>query len=130
MKNLIIRRYLVIFFNIVKLNMTKEDREFLKKQFKEEREYFDRNFKEMEKRLDDLNGWTIVADKKFKLIEKKFSEVDEHFDKIEKYITNRFADLEEKIDVFFEEMDTIRKISQLHTIKIGRIETGYNLKDK
>jgi hypothetical protein len=71
-----------------------------------------------------------LIDEKFLLIEEKFLEIENPFDNLEQYVTTRFAEIEKKIDVSLEETNTLRKVSQLHTIKIGRIETGYNLKDK
>ena len=106
--------------------MTKEDRKFFNTKFKD----IDKRFDRIESRLDNLEEWTGIADKKFDLIENKFAEVDSHFDKLEMYLATRFAEVERKLDNFFEELDTIRKVSQIHTIKIGRIETGYKYKDR
>jgi predicted nucleic acid-binding Zn-ribbon protein len=120
--------------------MTKEDQKFFNTKFDKIDNRFDKieqrldkienRLDKVESRLDNLEEWTELADKKFDLIEKKFVEVDNRFDKLEKYVTTRFAEIEEKVEEFLIEMDTLTQISQLHTIKIGRIETGYNLKDK
>jgi hypothetical protein len=124
--------------------MTKEDREYFERKFKEDREYYDKKFSgidkrfdnietrldSIEERLDKLEDWTVIADKKFDLIEKKFVEVDEHFDKLETYLATRFAEVESKIDNFFEEIYNIRKLTELHTVKIGRLEVRYKNNDR
>jgi formyltetrahydrofolate synthetase len=110
--------------------MTKEDKKFFNTKFKEEREYIDKRFDRIESRLDNLEEWTGIADKKFDLIEKKFVEVDNHFDKLEMYLATRFAEIEKKIDEFFEEIYYMRKVAELHTVKIGRLEVRYKNEDR
>lgn len=126
--------------------MTKEDKKFFNTKFKEEREYIDKRFDSIESRLDKVEGrldkienrldnleeWTVIADKKFDLIEKKFElienkfiEIDSRFDKLEMYLATRFAELEKKVDEFFEEIYYMRKVAELHTVKIGRLEVRY-----
>jgi chromosome segregation ATPase len=142
--------HFVIYPNIVEYNMTKEDRDFLKKQFKEERKYYDKKFEKIDKRFDKIEGrldkvdgrldvietrldnlekWTTIADKKFDLVEKKFVDVDERLDKLERYITRRFGEIDSKLDEFFEEIYYMRKVAELHTVKIGRLEVRYKNKD-
>jgi hypothetical protein len=120
--------------------MTKEEKKFFNTKFDSIDKKFDsidkrfdsidKRFDKIESRLDKLEEWTKIADKKFDLIEHKFVEIDNRFDQLEKYVASRFAEFERKLDTFIEELDTIRKVSQIHTIKIGRIETGYSLKNK
>jgi hypothetical protein len=45
-------------------------------------------------------------------------------------MATRFAEVEVKLDEFFEEIYYMRKVAELHTVKIGRLEVRYNNEDR
>jgi peptidoglycan hydrolase CwlO-like protein len=98
-----------------------EQRKYFEKKFKN----IDKRFEKIEKRLDDIEERLDIVDKKFDIIEKKFQEVDKRFDKLENYLTTRFLETDSKIGEVLEEVNFMRKLGELHTVKIGRLETNY-----
>ena len=102
------------------------------KQFKEIDKRFtkiDKRLDSIETRLENLERLEGIADKKLDFIEEKFKEVDERFDRLENYITSRFIETDSKIDEVLEETNFMRKLGELHTIKIGRLETNYKTRN-
>ena len=107
--------------------MTKEDKKYFNSKFKEEREYIDNRFDKVEKRLDKIEERLDRIEDRVKYHDKMFMAIQNDFSKFDKRIETIWAKVEEEI---YPAMVSIRNITDIHTIKFGRLETSYNLRDK
>ena len=132
--------------------MTKEDkkyfeskfqieREYFESKFQEEREYIDKRFEKVEMRLDKIEGRLDRVEERLNNIEERLERIEDrvkYHDKMFMAVQNDFNKFSNRIEIIWSKVEeeiypamvSIRNITDIHTIKLGRLETSYNLRDK